>query len=119
MPAHPMNEEKRKIEGYTPRINVCIGEDLNEDLNKYLPYGMRKSIFVALTEALVANLKENPGMTIAAILNKSVGALDLVAGGEPPQMWLARKLTAFKASTPDKPDSLKEFIKFVDKGARG
>ena len=116
MSSHPPNEEKRKLEGYAPRINVVIGEELNSQLNKFLPYGMRKSIFVALTEALVANLKENPGMTIAAILNKSVGALDLVAGGEPPQMWLARKLASYKESKNERPDSLKEFIKFIDKG---
>jgi len=61
------------------RLNVEITEEQFLDLEKYIPWGMRKLLVSSMLDCLIEGLKVSPQITIGAIAR---GKLKMVAKEE-------------------------------------
>lgn len=62
-----------------PRLTVELSEDLNDSLNRLIPWGTKSQIFRILCEDLVVMLEKNPEATLGAILSRNLKLHDFPA----------------------------------------
>jgi hypothetical protein len=63
----------------SPRLIVELPEDLHNEMNKLLPWGVKSHIIRILCEDLVAILRKNPDKALGALMARAVKLEDFPA----------------------------------------
>ena len=69
---HPFLKEDIMAD-YTPRLSIVLTEEQAEGLRKYIPWGLRRTLFTRMIDDLLAFIKlDDTGKIIAGIVSGKV-----------------------------------------------
>ena len=70
---------------YRPRVVIEVTEEQFDKIRRYIPFGIRKSLFSVIIDSLIDAFEKTGGSTdiIAAILSRSFGAEDFLRKRKP------------------------------------
>ena len=57
---------------YTRRLVVDLPDDVHDELNRLIPWGVKSQIFRVICEDLISMLRANPDATLGALLTRSI-----------------------------------------------
>ena len=61
---------------YSPRLVVDLPQDVHDELNRRIPWGVKSQIFRVLCEDLLELLRKDSDATIGALLSRSMSLSD-------------------------------------------
>ena len=61
---------------YSPRLVVDLPQNVHDELNRRIPWGVKSQIFRVLCEDLLELLRKDPDATIGALLSRSMSLSD-------------------------------------------
>jgi hypothetical protein len=64
----------------TKRLSIDIPDDVSARLDKCIPWGYRRRIFLTIIDAVCSAVEEHGEFALAAIMMKRVNALELLKG---------------------------------------
>ena len=62
---------------YSPRLVVDLPQNVHDELNRRIPWGIKSQIFRVICEDLLEMLRKDPDTTIGLLLTRAMSLSDL------------------------------------------